>query len=111
MNPTTLASSQPNPKGLTLAGGYLYWANNTQVPSGSVARMPVGGGSVSVIAPNQSYPSRIAVDGGRVAADGPPAETVTDELLARVFKVTSAVSRTPPAGVPFVLPHHCATLR
>ena len=53
----------------------------------------------------------VVLDGGRVAADGAPAETVTDDLLARVFKVTSAVSRTPPAGVPFVLPHGCATLR
>jgi iron complex transport system ATP-binding protein len=53
----------------------------------------------------------VVLDGGRVAADGPPAETVTDELLARVFKVASAVSRVPPAGVPFVLPHGSATLR
>ena len=53
----------------------------------------------------------VVLDGGRVAADGAPAETVTDELLARVFKVTGAVSRAPPAGVPFVLPHGCATLR
>jgi ABC-type hemin transport system ATPase subunit len=36
---------------------------------------------------------------------------VTDKLLARVFRVTGAVSRAPPAGMPFVLPHHCATLR
>jgi iron complex transport system ATP-binding protein len=53
----------------------------------------------------------VVLDGGRLAADGAPAETVTDELLARVFKVTGAVSRAPPPGVPFVLPHHCATLR
>ena len=38
----------------------------------------------------------VVLDGGRVAADGAPAETVTDELLARVFKVTGAVSRAPP---------------
>ena len=36
----------------------------------------------------------VVLDGGRVAADGTPAETVTDELLARVFKVT-APSRGP----------------
>ena len=52
----------------------------------------------------------VVLDGGRVAADGPPAETVTDELLARVFKVTGAVSRVP-EGLPFVLPHGSATLR
>ena len=50
-------------------------------------------------------------DGGRVAAVGAPAETVTDELLARVFRCATAVSRTPPAGVPFVLPHGITTLR
>jgi iron complex transport system ATP-binding protein len=53
----------------------------------------------------------VMLDGGRVAADGAPAETVTDHLLARVFKVESAVSRLPPAGVPFVLPHGITTLR
>ncbi len=46
---------------------------------------------------------------GRVAADGPVAQTITDELLKRVFDVTDAVSRTPPAGVPFVLPHAIST--
>jgi len=45
------------------------------------------------------------------AAVGPPAETVTDALLARVFRCATAVSRTPPAGVPFVLPHGITTLR
>jgi iron complex transport system ATP-binding protein len=53
----------------------------------------------------------VVLDGGRVAADGIPAQTVTDDLLARVFKVASAVSRLPPAGVPFVLPHGITTLR
>jgi len=53
----------------------------------------------------------VVLDGGRVAADGPPAETVTDALLARVFRCATAVSRTPPAGVPFVLPHGIRTLR
>jgi hypothetical protein len=36
---------------------------------------------------------------------------VTDDLLARVFRCATAVSRTPPAGVPFVLPHGITTLR
>jgi iron complex transport system ATP-binding protein len=52
----------------------------------------------------------VVLDSGTVAADGPAAETVTDELLARVFKVTGAVSRVP-HGLPFVLPHGSATLR
>jgi iron complex transport system ATP-binding protein len=53
----------------------------------------------------------VVLDGGRVAADGVPAQTVTDDLLARVFKVARAVSRLPPDGVPFVLPHGITTLR
>jgi iron complex transport system ATP-binding protein len=53
----------------------------------------------------------VVLDQGRVAADGAPAETVTDDLLARVFRCATAVSRTPPAGVPFVLPHGITTLR
>jgi len=53
----------------------------------------------------------VMLDGGRVAAVGTPAETVTDDLLARVFKCATAVSRTPAAGVPFVLPHGIRTLR
>jgi iron complex transport system ATP-binding protein len=52
----------------------------------------------------------VVLDHGRVAADGPPAETVTDDLLARVFRVSGAVSRAP-QGIPFVLPHGSATLR
>jgi iron complex transport system ATP-binding protein len=42
---------------------------------------------------------------GRIAADGPVSQTITDAMLQRVFDVTGAVSRTPPTGIPFVLPH------
>jgi iron complex transport system ATP-binding protein len=49
------------------------------------------------------------LDRGRIAAVGAPAETVTDELLARVFKCALTVSRAPPPGVPFVLPHAITT--
>ena len=42
---------------------------------------------------------------GSIAADGTPAETITDEILGRVFKVAAAVGQVPPAGTPFVLPH------
>lgn len=53
----------------------------------------------------------VVLEGGKVAAEGTPGETVTDELLARVFKVASAVGRTPPPGTPFVLPHGITTIR
>ena len=46
---------------------------------------------------------------GRVAADGPVAQTITDDMLQQVFGVAGAVSRTPPAGIPFVLPHGIGT--
>jgi iron complex transport system ATP-binding protein len=42
---------------------------------------------------------------GRLAADGPPAQTITDDTLARVFAVSSAVGRVPDQAMPFVLPH------
>lgn len=41
---------------------------------------------------------------GRIAADGPPHETITDTMLSEVFGVTAAVSQVPP-DAPFVLPH------
>jgi iron complex transport system ATP-binding protein len=47
----------------------------------------------------------IVLDGGRVAGDGAPRDVITDEILAQVFKVGAAVGRTPPDGMPFVLPH------
>jgi iron complex transport system ATP-binding protein len=52
----------------------------------------------------------VVLDQGRVAAAGTPAETVTDELLARVFKCSGAVGHAPPPGVPFVLPHAVRTI-
>jgi iron complex transport system ATP-binding protein len=47
----------------------------------------------------------IVLDRGRIAADGPPSTTITDDLLRQVFRIEGAIGRTPPAGVPFVLPH------
>jgi menaquinone-dependent protoporphyrinogen oxidase len=51
----------------------------------------------------------VVLDRGRIAADGPPAATIT--MLGRVFGVAAAVSRPPPPGIPFVLPHAIAPLR
>ena len=49
---------------------------------------------------------RIAVlDHGRIDCVGRPDETVTDEMLARVFAIDTAVSQVPASGAPFVLPH------
>jgi iron complex transport system ATP-binding protein len=47
----------------------------------------------------------IVLNHGRVDASGPPEITITDAVLERVFGVSGAVGRAPPAGTPFVLPH------
>jgi iron complex transport system ATP-binding protein len=53
----------------------------------------------------------VVLDRGRVAADGTPADTITDRTLDRVFGIPASVGRIPPAGVPFVLPHAMAGMR
>jgi iron complex transport system ATP-binding protein len=52
----------------------------------------------------------IVLESGRIVADGPPAEVVTDAMLDRVFGVTAAVGRVP-TGLPFVLPHAAQSIR
>ena len=47
----------------------------------------------------------VVLDRGRVVNDGPPRETITDQMLDRVFGVAGAVGHVPSAGIPFVLPH------
>ena len=50
--------------------------------------------------------SRIVVlDNGRVATDGSPSQTITDDVLAEVFGVSSAVGQMQ-NGAPCVLPHN-----
>jgi iron complex transport system ATP-binding protein len=52
------------------------------------------------------FASRIVMlERGRIVADGPASATITDALVERVFGVRAAVGRTPPKGIPFVLPH------
>jgi iron complex transport system ATP-binding protein len=53
----------------------------------------------------------VMLEHGRIAADGPAKETITDALLERVFGIRSAVGRMPPEGTPFVLPHLIETAR
>ena len=47
----------------------------------------------------------VALSNGRIVADGPAGEVVTDALLRDVFGVGLPVGQVPPAGMPFVLPH------
>ena len=42
---------------------------------------------------------------GRIAGEGTPEQTITAETLAHVFGLDTIVSRAPPPGTPFVLPH------
>lgn len=53
----------------------------------------------------------VALHRGSLARDGSPDETITDAMLAEVFGVTGAVNRTPPAKLPFVLPHGAGKAR
>ncbi|MCE4222189.1 heme ABC transporter ATP-binding protein [Methylobacterium sp. C25] len=52
-----------------------------------------------------AYADRLLVlDGGRLVAEGRPAEILRDDLIAAVFGVDWPVGRTPPTGQPFILP-------
>ncbi|WP_129842814.1 heme ABC transporter ATP-binding protein [Streptomyces sp. RFCAC02] len=52
-----------------------------------------------------AHADRVAVlDGGRIAADGPPAEIFTGELLSRVYRHPVDVLPHPVTGAPLVLP-------
>jgi iron complex transport system ATP-binding protein len=46
----------------------------------------------------------VVMKAGRVDCDGAPTHAITTDMLARVFDLSTAVGRVPPAGVPFVLP-------
>lgn len=48
----------------------------------------------------------LVLDNGRLFADGPPSETLTNAMLERVFGIVDAVSKTPRADLPFVLPQN-----
>lgn len=67
-----------------------------------------GGGVVAVLHDlnlTAMYADRIAaMNKGRLAACGTPAEVLTDELISTVFECPLGVGRVPPPGVPFVLP-------
>jgi iron complex transport system ATP-binding protein len=45
----------------------------------------------------------VVLNRGRIDCEGRPEETITDEMLARVFAIETAVNREYPSGMPFVL--------
>ena len=50
----------------------------------------------------------VVVSQGTIAADGSPADTLTDPLIERVFRLPLRVGTLPPPGIPFVLPQTAA---
>jgi iron complex transport system ATP-binding protein len=46
----------------------------------------------------------VVMDQGRIVAQGTPAATLSDALLATVFKVGLSLGRAPAGGLPFLLP-------
>jgi iron complex transport system ATP-binding protein len=53
----------------------------------------------------------IAMKGGRIVAEGPPSDVVTEETVAEVFGLESRVIPDPVSGTPMVVPlgrHHAA---
>ena len=46
----------------------------------------------------------IVLDRGRIDCNGPPEETITGEMLHRVFDIETTVNKAPQSGMPFVLP-------
>lgn len=67
---TTIASGRPNPYGITTNGTTLYWAERgttaKSYADGDIVSCPTSGcasGQVTVLATNQSDPSRVLLDG------------------------------------------------
>ncbi|HEX2018138.1 MAG TPA: heme ABC transporter ATP-binding protein [Aurantimonas sp.] len=50
----------------------------------------------------------VVVSQGSIAADGPPAGTLTDALIESVFRLPLRVGTLPQPGIPFVLPQTAA---
>lgn len=53
----------------------------------------------------------VALDNGRLYAEGPPAKVVTEEMIRHVFQLDCVVGTDPLSGAPLVLPkgrHHTA---
>jgi sugar lactone lactonase YvrE len=63
--PVPLAIGQGRPHGIAVADGFVYWANQGFVNSGSVQRVPVDGGTITTFAAQQDSYS-VAVDASYV---------------------------------------------
>ena len=63
LGPVTLIANQVQPVSIAVAAGNVYWtvAGPYTAPEGVVKRMPITGGSASVVQAAQAYPRDIAV--------------------------------------------------
>lgn len=61
--PVTLIANQVQPVSIAVAAGNIYWtiAGPYTAPEGVVKKMPIGGGSASVVQAMQAYPHDITV--------------------------------------------------
>ncbi|TPP11380.1 heme ABC transporter ATP-binding protein [Rhizobium glycinendophyticum] len=67
------------------------------------------GGSVLAILHDLNLAAEFAdhlavLDQGKLVAEGTAAETLTNEIVAKVYGIEGAVGRVPPPGTPYVLP-------
>jgi sugar lactone lactonase YvrE len=97
----TIARNPPDDRIVALAasGGYVYWTvpstfagSASNEPTGSVLRVPVGGGKVQILAEAQALPGAITVDDsstvywlnqGKSGIDCPPERRRTHAADAR----------------------------
>lgn len=48
----------------------------------------------------------VVLSHGRLVADGPPTEVLSEELLAHVWSISADLRREPRSGLPYLIPHY-----
>jgi hypothetical protein len=66
-SPKTIASMQDHPRAIAVDGTNVYWANyGSTTNDGTVMKVPIPGGNLTVLASNQGQPNNIALDTNNV---------------------------------------------
>jgi hypothetical protein len=94
---TMLASGQ-HAVWVAVDSANVYWTNDG-APSGSVRRVPIGGGPVTTLADDQDGPSSIAVDGANVYWTNSNGGTVMRVATSGGALTTLASGLTHPSGI------------